>query len=74
MAKSPEDVAGFLTRAPHAHLKKGPPKSGARRASRRSTSKLGGKKADPTSCSPPDRYYLEDRVRESKYKLELERS
>ncbi len=64
MAKTPENVKKFLTRVKDAV--KAPAKAELADFVKKHV-ELGGKKTD--KLLPPDRYYLEDRVRESKFKL-----
>ncbi|MEZ4294538.1 MAG: M3 family metallopeptidase [Polyangiaceae bacterium] len=64
MAKTPDNVRQFLTRVGDA-LKQ-PAKAELAEFVKKHV-ELGGKKSD--KLLPPDRYYLEDRIRESKYKL-----
>jgi thimet oligopeptidase len=64
MAKTPENVRKFLTRVKDA-LKE-PAKAELADFVKKHV-QLGGKKTD--KLLPPDRYYLEDRVREDKFKL-----
>ena len=64
MAKSPENVKKFLTRVKDAL--KVPAKAELADFVKKHV-ELGGKASD--KLLPPDRYYLEDRVRESKFKL-----
>jgi thimet oligopeptidase len=64
MAKTPETVRKFLTRVKDAL--KDPAKIELADFIKKNV-ELGGKKTD--KLLPPDRYYLEDQVRESKFKL-----
>lgn len=64
MAKTPDTVRKFLTRVRDA-LKEPAKKELAEFVKKHA--ELGGKKTD--KLLPPDRYYLEDRIRESKFKL-----
>lgn len=65
MAKTPDAVRAFLEQV-RAAVKK--PAEIELAELRKEHVKLGGKASDV--LPPPDRYYLEDRVRESKYKLD----
>jgi thimet oligopeptidase len=64
MAKTPDNVRKFLTRVRNAL--KDPAKKELAEFEKKNV-ELGAKKGD--KLLPPDRYYLEDRIRESKYKL-----
>lgn len=64
MAKTPDTVRKFLTRVRDA-LKEPAKKELAEFVKK--NAELGAKKTD--KLLPPDRYYLEDRIRESKFKL-----
>lgn len=66
MAKTPDNVKAFLSRVRDAL--KGPAKA-EMAALLKEHVRLGGDKS-AKQLPPPDRYYLEDRVRESQYKLD----